>query len=72
MKITYQTIVPTSNCGVFFNGAKIGSPSNPLATIPPENIISIVDNQHASGCFLENPCAPDPKSSLTAIAQSKL
>lgn len=51
--ITYHTAVPTNSCPVFFNGASMGSPSNPLATMPPANITSIVDSQQASGCFLE-------------------
>jgi hypothetical protein len=70
---TYQHAVATSNCGEFLSGARIGSPNNALATIPPANLkkwkkkmleifienasevlttTSIVESQHASGCFL--------------------
>lgn len=69
---THHTAEPTNSCPVFFNGASIGSPSNPLATMPPANITSIVDSQQASGCFLENAWALAPKSSRTASAASKL
>uniref|UniRef100_A0A1A9WFD5 Uncharacterized protein n=1 Tax=Glossina brevipalpis TaxID=37001 RepID=A0A1A9WFD5_9MUSC len=54
LALTYHTAVPTSSWGVFFNGANMGSPSKAFATIAPENITSMVDNQHARGCLREN------------------
>lgn len=58
---TYQVTVPITNCGVFFSGARIGSPSSPLTTMPPANITNIVDSQHDTGCFRENAWAPEEK-----------
>ncbi len=40
--LSYQQAVATSSCGVFFNGAKIGSPNNAPATMPPANWIEIL------------------------------
>lgn len=58
-KLTHQVTVPMTSCGVFLSGARMGSPSRPLATMPPAKITSIVDNQHARGCLRENDCAPE-------------
>lgn len=55
---TDQTTVATITCGVFFRGARIGSPNNPLHSIPLAKTTSIVDSQHDKGCLRENACAP--------------
>jgi len=56
--ITDHTIVATTTCGVFFNGARIGSPNNPLHSILLAKTDNIVDSQHDKGCLRENACAP--------------
>jgi len=56
---SYQTIVATITCGVFFKGARIGSPNKPLHNIPLAKTTSIVDNQHDKGCLREKACAPE-------------
>lgn len=56
--ITHHTIVATTTCGVFFKGARIGSPNKPLHNIPLAKTTSIVDSQHDRGCLRENVCAP--------------
>lgn len=56
--VAHQTTVATTNCGVFFSGARIGSPKRPLHSIPPAKTTNIVDSQHDRGCFRENACAP--------------
>lgn len=57
--ITNQTIVATITCGVFFRGARIGSPNNPLHSIPLAKQTNIVESQHDKGCLRENACAPE-------------
>lgn len=57
--ITDQATVATNTCGVSFKGARIGSPNNPLHTIPLAKTTNIVDNQHDRGCLRENVCAPN-------------
>lgn len=56
--ITDQTTVATITWGVFFKGARIGSPNNPLHSIPLAKTTSIVDSQHDRGCLRENASAP--------------
>lgn len=51
-------MVATITCGVFFKGARIGSPKRPLHSIPLANTTNIVESQHDRGCFRENAWAP--------------
>lgn len=36
----------------------MGSPNNPLQSMPPANTTNIVESQHDNGCFRENAWAP--------------
>lgn len=57
-RYTDQTMVATATCGVFFKGARIGSPKRPLHSMPLANTTNIVESQHDRGCFRENAWAP--------------
>lgn len=57
-RYTDQTIVASATCDVSFKGARIGSPNNPLHSIPLAKTTNIVDSQHDRGCLRENVCTP--------------
>ena len=64
---TYHTLVANKSWLLFLNGVKHGSPRSKFAKMLPANMVNIVENQQARGCFRENCCAPEGKGKIISF-----